>query len=136
MWAKGALCAGRLDSSGGVGRSTALACFAVSFVLHVDVHVSFVDEFSTRGCVVCVKVVLEDVRKSLQNNRWLHFVLYMWSSDFTMSTNVKLLSCDVVGGELALRWSALLLLASRDFVCMSEMAGCAANVVHDVRWTT
>lgn len=43
-------------------------------------------------------------------------MLPMWSSHFTVSTNVKLLSFDVVGGELAFRWLALLSLASCDCV--------------------
>lgn len=76
---------------------------------------SVMDELSTKAAYgVCVRFGPEDFGKSLQNNRWLQSMLYMWSSDFTESTNAKLLSLDVVGGVLAFRSLALLSLPSCD----------------------
>lgn len=63
-------------------------------------------------------------------------MLYMWSSDSTMSTNAKLLSLDVVGGVLALRSLALLSLPSCDWDELSRAErSIGVKVVRYVRWT-
>ena len=74
------------------------------------------DEVSTKAAYgVRVRFCPEDFGKSVLNNRWLQSLLYMWSSDFTVSTNAKLLSLDVVGGVLAFSSLALLSLPSCDW---------------------